>query len=144
LKVFEKRVVPLPLTTILCDFFGARAFDFQVLDAAAPWLTLKTWRPSIFTIHLSVNQKLRKAIEDLGGLSRIEGLWSQFSTTERTSSEPSAVSLLRVSRDRDRALVVNGRAWQEDGTLSARYWSEAAKELKNPAASSAWRGERPR
>jgi hypothetical protein len=27
---------------------------------------------------------------------------------------------------------VNGRAWQEDGTLSARYWSEAAKERKDP------------
>ena len=93
----------------------------------------------------AVNQKLRRAIEAIGGLSRIEGLWWQFSTTERTTSEPSAVSLLRVSRDRDRALVVNGRAWQEDGTLSARYWSEAAKELKNPAGVFyAWRGERPR
>ncbi len=93
----------------------------------------------------AVNQKLRKAIEAIGGLSRIEGLWWQFSTTERTPLEPSAVSLLRVSRDRDRALVVNGRAWQEDGTLSSRYWSEAAKELKDPAGVFyAWRGERPR
>ena len=93
----------------------------------------------------AVNQKLRKAIEAIGGLSRIEGLWWQFSTTERTAPEPSAVSLLRVSRDRDRALVVNGRAWQEDGTLSSRYWSEATKELKDPAGVFyAWRGERPR
>ena len=93
----------------------------------------------------AVNQKLRKAIVDLGGLSRIEGLWWQFSTTERSALEPSAVSLLRISRDRDRLLAVNGRAWQEDGTLSSRYWSEAAKELKNPAGVFyAWKGERPR
>ncbi|MGH3348772.1 MAG: TIR domain-containing protein [Nocardioides sp.] len=93
----------------------------------------------------AVNQKLRKAIEDIGGLSRIEGLWWQFSMTERSTLEPSAVSLLRVSRDRGRMLEVNGRAWQEDGTLSARYWSKAAKEAKDPAGVFyAWKGERPR
>ena len=93
----------------------------------------------------AVNQKVRKAIEDLGGLSRIEGLWWQFSLTERSTLEPSAVSLLRVTRDRERMLEVNGRAWQEDGTLSARYWSEAAKETKGPAGVFyAWKGERPR
>jgi hypothetical protein len=93
----------------------------------------------------TMNQKLRKAIEDLGVISRIEGLWWQFSTTERSELEPSAVSLLRISRDRDRMLEVNGRSWQEDGTLSARYWSEAAKESKDPAGIFyAWKGERPR
>ena len=92
-----------------------------------------------------VNQKLRKAIQDIGGRSRIEGLWWQFSITERSTLEPSAVSLLRISRDRDRMLEVNGRAWQEDGTLSSRYWSEAAKETKDPAGIFyAWKGERPR
>ena len=93
----------------------------------------------------AVNQKLRKAIEDEGRVARIEGLWWQFSLTERTSREPSAVSLLRISRDRDGALAVNGRAWQEDGTLSARYWSEATKEKKDPAGVFYyWKGERPR
>jgi hypothetical protein len=93
----------------------------------------------------TVNDKLRKAIEDIGGLSRIEGLWWQFSVTQRTTLEPSAVSLLRIARGRDRMLEVNGRAWQEDGTLSARYWSEAAKETKDPAGIFyAWKGERPR
>lgn len=93
----------------------------------------------------AVNQKLRQAIEDQGGLSRIEGLWWQFSVTERSTLEPSAVSLLRISRDRDRMLEVNGRAWQEDGTLSARYWSEAAKETKEAAGLFyVWKGERPR
>ena len=43
------------------------------------------------------------------------------------------MSLLRISRDRDGGLNVTGRAWQEDGTLSARYWSEAAKERRDPA-----------
>jgi hypothetical protein len=92
-----------------------------------------------------INQKLRKAIEHEGRLARIEGLWWQFSLTERSSREPSAVSLLRISRDRDGALNLVGRAWQEDGTLSARYWSEAAKEKKDPPGIFYyWKGERPR
>jgi hypothetical protein len=92
-----------------------------------------------------VNQKLRKAIENEGRASRIEGLWWQFSLTERSSQEPSAISLLRISRHRDGALELGGRAWQEDGTLSARYWSEAARERKEPPGIFYyWRGERPR
>ena len=42
-------------------------------------------------------------------------------------------------------LEVNGRSWQEDGTLSARYWSEASKERSDPAGVFYfWNGERPR
>jgi hypothetical protein len=63
----------------------------------------------------------------------------------RTEEEPSAVSLLQISRDRDGGLNVVGRSWQEDGTLSARYWSEAAKERRDPASILYfWKGERPR
>jgi hypothetical protein len=92
-----------------------------------------------------VNQKLRKAIEDEGRVARIEGWWWQFSLTARSAHEPSAVSLLQISRDRDGALALSGRAWQEDGTLSARYWSEAAKERRDPPGIFYyWRGERPR
>jgi hypothetical protein len=92
-----------------------------------------------------VNQKLRKAIENEGRLARIEGLWWQLSLTERSTLEPSAVSLLRISRDRDGMLDLRGRAWREDGTLSARYWSEAAKDRKDPPGIFYyWRGERPR
>jgi Predicted nucleotide-binding protein containing TIR-like domain len=92
-----------------------------------------------------VNQKLRKAIESEGSVARIEGLWWQFSLTERSAREPSAVSLLRISRDRNRALELAGRSWQEDGGLSARYWSEAAKETtKPPGIFYYWNGERPR
>jgi hypothetical protein len=92
-----------------------------------------------------VNQKLRKAIEDEGRVAGIEGLWWQFSLTERSSQEPSAVSLLRISRNRDGALDLGGRAWQEDGTLSARYWSEATREKKEPPGIFYyWKGERPR
>src|SRR6478672_8774923 len=93
----------------------------------------------------AVNQKLRKAIESEGRVSRIEGLWWQFSLTQRNAWEPSAVSLLRIARDRDGALEVNGRSWQEDGRLSARYWSEAVKQKKEPASVFYyWKGERPR
>jgi hypothetical protein len=92
-----------------------------------------------------VNQKLRKAIESEGRLARIEGLWWQFSLTERGPREPSAVSLLRISRDRDGALELSGRSWQEDGSLSARYWSEAVRERKDPSGIFYyWNGERPR
>ena len=92
-----------------------------------------------------LNQKLRKAIENEGRIARIEGLWWQFSLTERGPREPSAVSLLRVSRERDGALKLLGRSWQEDGTLSARYWSEAVKERKEPSGIFYyWNGERPR
>jgi len=91
-----------------------------------------------------VNQKLRKAIENEWGVARIEGLWWQFSLTERTEKEPSAVSLLKISRDRDGALGVTGRSWQEDGRLSARYWSEAAKEKDNCSCIFYyWKRERP-
>jgi hypothetical protein len=93
----------------------------------------------------TVNQKVRKAIEAEGRLARIEGVWWQYSLTARTEGEPSAISLLRISRDRNGGLEVNGRSWQEDGTLSARYWSEASKERTDPAGIFYfWNGERPR
>jgi hypothetical protein len=93
----------------------------------------------------AVNEKLRKAIENEGHVVRIEGLWWQFSLTELGPREPSAVSLLRISRDHDGALELSGRSWQEDGSLSARYWSEAVKERKEPPGIFYyWKGERPR
>ena len=92
-----------------------------------------------------INQKLRKAIAAEGRRGQVEGLWWQLSLTARSDEEPSAIGFLRISRDRDGGLTVNGRAWQEDGALSARYWSEAAKERKDPASIFYyWKGERPR
>jgi hypothetical protein len=92
-----------------------------------------------------VNQKLRKAIEDEGRLNRIEGDWWQHSLTQRSEREPSAISLLRISRDREGGLEVAGRGWQEDGTLSSRYWSIASKERRDPpGVFYFWNGERPR
>jgi hypothetical protein len=93
----------------------------------------------------TVEQKLRKAIEDEGRMSRIEGDWWQHSLTVRTEKEPSAISLLRISRNREGGLQVAGRAWQEDGTLSSRYWSEAATGRTDPPAVFYYfHGERPR
>ena len=92
-----------------------------------------------------INQKLRQAIDAEGRISRLEGDWWQLSLTARTELEPSAVSLLTIRRDRARSLEVAGRSWQADGTLSARYWSEASKELVDPAGIFYfWKGERPR
>jgi hypothetical protein len=92
-----------------------------------------------------INQQLRKAIEAEGRISRLEGDWWQLSLTARTELEPSAVSLLTISRDRAGTLGVAGRGWDADGTLSSRYWSEASKELVDPAGVFYfWRGERPR
>jgi hypothetical protein len=93
----------------------------------------------------AINRKLRKAIETEGSRGLIEGLWWQLSLTVRSEAEPSAVGFLRISRDRDGSLTLTGRAWQEDGTLSARYWSEAAKERRDPAGILYFhKGERPR
>lgn len=92
-----------------------------------------------------INQKLRNAIEAEGRIRRLEGDWWQLSLTARTEFEPSAVSLLTISRDRAGALEIAGRSWQADGTLSARYWSEASKERSDPPGIFYfWRGERPR
>ena len=93
----------------------------------------------------AVNQKIRKAIDEEGRLTRLEGDWWQHSLTLRSEREPSAISLLRISRDRDGGLEVAGRGWQEDGTLSSRYWSEAARERRDPpSVFYFWKGERPR
>jgi predicted nucleotide-binding protein len=92
----------------------------------------------------AINQKLRGAIEAEGRRGPVEGLWWQLSLTERSEGEPSAVRLLRISRDRNGDLSVTGRGWQKDGTLSARYWSEAAKERRDPPGIFYfWKGERP-
>ena len=108
-------------------------------------LTCVRYEASTAAEMRAVNQKLRQAIEDEGRAARIDGAWWQFSLTERSPDEPSALSLLRIARDRDGALEVKGHAWQEDGTLSARYWSEAAKEKKDPSGVFYyWNGERPR
>jgi len=93
----------------------------------------------------AINDKLRKAIETEGRRGPVEGLWWQLSLTMRSEQEPSAVSLLQISRERDGGLSVAGRGWQEDGMLSSRYWSEAAKERRDPAGVFYfWKGERPR
>jgi len=93
----------------------------------------------------TIVEKLRNAIENERRSARVEGLWWQLSLSARDAHEPSAVSLLRISRDGTGALELVGRAWQEDGGLSARYWSEAVKEKKEPAGIFYyWKGERPR
>jgi len=95
----------------------------------------------------AINQKLRKAIEvELGNrVASIEGVWWQYSLTARSAHEPSAISLLQVSRDRAGNLEVKGRGWADDGTLSSRYGSEASKEIKDPSGVRYfWKGERPR
>ena len=89
-------------------------------------------------------QKLCGAIENEGRVTRIEGVWWEFALTQRSEKEPSAVSLLKISRARNGALELTGRAWQEDGTLSGRYWSEAVKEKEDGSGIVwYWKGERP-
>src|SRR4051794_25369351 len=109
-------------------------------------LTVVRYPPTLTPAELKeINQKLRRAIEAEGRLARIEGDWWQYSLTARSADEPSAISLLRISRDRTGGLEVNGRSWQGDGTLSARYWSEASRERSDPAGIFYfWNGERPR
>jgi predicted nucleotide-binding protein with TIR-like domain len=135
--------------------FGAalgmrRTFILHAHDAKLPTdllgLTCVRYSGTITPAEIKVvNEKLRQAIDNEWRTARIEGLWWQLSLTARNAKEPSAVSLLRISRGRDGALELNGRSWQEDGTLSARYRSEAVKERKDPAGIFYyWNGERPR
>ena len=92
----------------------------------------------------TVCQKLRSAIENEGRAARIEGLWWEFALTQRSEKEPSAVSLIKIARHRNGSLELTGRAWQEDGTLSGRYWSEAVKERETGSGIFwYWKGERP-
>jgi CAP12/Pycsar effector protein, TIR domain len=127
-----------------------RTFILHANDAKLPTdllgLTSVRYDPATGDDEIgAINEKLRKAIEAEGRRGLVEGLWWQLSLTVRSEVEPSAVSLLRISRDRDGALNVAGRSWQEDGSLSARYWSVAAKEHRDPAGIFYfWNGERPR
>jgi hypothetical protein len=92
----------------------------------------------------NINEKIRNAIENEISATRIDGSWWQFSLTERTTKEPSVLSLLKISRDRNGALELTGRSWREDGSLSARYRSEAVKEREGPSGIFYyWKGERP-
>ena len=134
--------------------FGARVgmrrtFILHAKGAKLPTdllgLTCVRYETSTPSETKAIVEKIRKAIENEGRTARIEGLWWQFSLTERGPHEPSAVSLLRIARDSTGVLELNGRSWQEDGALSARYWSEAVKEKKDPSGVFYyWRGERPR
>src|SRR5262245_56551364 len=94
--------------------FGAtlglrRTFSLHATGAKPPTdllgLTCVRYKETTAAEMRVVNEKLRKAIENEGRAVRIDGLWWQFSLTERSSDEPSAVSLLRISRDRDGALT---------------------------------------
>lgn len=95
----------------------------------------------------SVIEKLRSAVltRSAETAAAIAGAWWQFSLTARTPDEPSALSLLHVQRDANGALEIAGRSWGEDGTLTARYWSEATRERRDPSGIFYYfRGERPR
>ena len=127
-----------------------RTFILHANDSKLPsdllGLTTVRYDPATSPAEVrAINQKLRTAIETEGRRGLVEGLWWQLSLTARSEFEPSAVSLLRITRDRDGDLTVNGRGWQEDGTLSVRYWSVATKQRRDPAGVFySWKGERPR
>ena len=92
----------------------------------------------------TITQALRRAIETEGRATRVEGAWWQFSLTERTEQEPSALGLLNITRDRRGGLGVSGRGWGRDGRLSSRYWSKAVAETQEPPGIFYyWNGERP-
>lgn len=81
----------------------------------------------------SITQKLRQAIENECNLARIEGAWWQFSLTERSEREPSALGMIKIARGRGGSLDMTGRSWREDGRLLARYRSEATREKHDPS-----------
>jgi len=55
-------------------------------------------------LELSGRQELQKAIESGGRVTQIEGPWWHYFSTDRITRERSAMSLLRLSRDRNGAV----------------------------------------
>jgi hypothetical protein len=82
-----------------------------------------------------INQKLRKAIENEGRAARIEACGGSSPDGAQRRGAFGREPLADLARPR-RGAGGGGPRWQEDGDLSARYWSEAAKERKDPPASS--------
>ena len=70
----------------------------------------------------AINQKIRKAIEDSGRLSRIEGLWWQYSLTERTHGTFCCKPLADFARPR--------RCFRGDRSLLAREWKSVSQILE--------------
>lgn len=92
----------------------------------------------------TICDKIRNAIENEGRATRIEGVWWHFALTARTEKEPSAVALMKIWRDRNGSIEISGRAWQEDGTMSGLFQSEAVREKSDSSEIFYfWRGERP-
>ena len=93
----------------------------------------------------AINQKLRQRDRDRGPARQHRGtvvaaLADHAHRAGALGREPAA----DLPRPRRRA---GGErpVWQDDGTISARYWSEAAKELTDPSGVFYyWNGERPR
>ena len=76
-----------------------------------------------------INQKLRKAIEAEGRISRLEGDWWQLSLTARTELEPSSISLLTISRGRGRR--AGGRGTGMAGRRHAVRRATGARHRRN-------------
>ena len=91
-----------------------------------------------------VCQKLRKAIENEGRVARIEGMWWQFSLTQRSEGafgRESSARFRGTAAARWRWPAAHGRRMAR---LSARYWSEAVKEKEDASGIFYyWKGERP-
>ena len=127
-----------------------RTFILHANDSKLPsdllGLTAVRYDPATHPTEVpAINQKLRKAIESEGRRGQVEGLWWSLSLTAPSEDEPTVVGFAKIVRDRDGGLSMSGRGWQEDGTLSARYWSELVRERRDPAGAVCyWKGERPR
>ncbi len=93
----------------------------------------------------AINRKLRKAIEAEGRRGPIEGLWWQLSLTARSELEPSAVSLLRISRDRDGGLERERPSLAGGRHAVGPLLERGGEGGRDPAGIFYfWRGERPR
>ena len=88
-----------------------------------------------------VNHKLRKAIEDEGGLTRVEGAWWQFSLTARTGRSRRPQPAQDFARPQRRA--------RGEGQLLARGWPALGALLERGGEGEGaglfyyWNGERP-
>jgi hypothetical protein len=103
-------------------------------------------KPRIFLGSSGQQKKLLQALtRGLDDVAHVEPWTASFNPGTTT-----LVRLFELAHEVDfaafdGALELRGRAWNEDGSLSARYWSEAVKERKEPSGVFYyWKGERPR
>jgi 8-oxo-dGTP pyrophosphatase MutT (NUDIX family) len=108
-----------------------------------PWTVTPDGRAWVLLSHRSPNVQAGGSWSTFGGAID-DGETPWHAAVRETSEEIEGIDV-RMGTVAAKIEVPCEHGWQEDGTLSVRYWSEAAKERRDPAGIFYfWTGERPR